>query len=87
MSLLESGEANDQGYQEWTAGMSERIAARRERLGIVATKQETHIPLNPQSLVDNALRANKEAHIEEAANHIKQTDDFLSELTKMLAAS
>jgi hypothetical protein len=87
MSLLETDEANDQGYQEWVAGRSERIATRRQRLGSVATKQEAHIPINPQRLLEEALHANHDSITKEASERMSQADDFLASLDEILAAS
>ncbi len=84
---LHTEEANDQGYQEWVAGRPERIATRRQRLGAVATKQETHIPKNPQSLLEEALHANHDAITKEASDRISQADNFLANLDEILAAS
>ena len=88
MSLLDSGETNDSGYEQWCAGMAERVAARRERLGKVATKQELQPALkNPQKIIDDMLHGNRTDMIEEASNHISQADDFLARLDEVLTTS
>lgn len=87
MSLIESEQINDKGYEDWIAKRAERIAARRERLGITATKEEVHIPINPQGIVEEALHANHDTLLSHSAEQISQADNFLADLDEILASS
>lgn len=87
MSLVESDHVSDKGYEEWVAKRAERLEARRKRLGVTATKEEVHIPINPQSIVEEALHANHDTLISHSAEQISQTDNFLADLDEMLASS
>lgn len=88
MSAIETDEINEERYKEWVAGREERIAPRKaRRLGEVATNNETHLPQNPQRLIDSALEVRHEEHIATATSRVKIAGNFLASLDELLAVS